>query len=34
VLIYSKSYRLSELDARFIDKLYEAKYKVAFKDYH
>ncbi len=34
VLIYSKQYRLSELDARFIDKLYEAKNKVAFKDYH
>jgi DNA-binding transcriptional LysR family regulator len=34
VLIYSKQYRLSELDAHFIDKLYEAKNKVAFKDYH
>ena len=34
VLIYSKQYRLSELDAHFIDKLYEAKNKVAFKEYH
>ena len=33
VLIYSKQYRLTELDARFIDKLYEAKNKVAFKEY-
>ncbi len=34
VLIYSKSYRLTELDAHFIDKLYEAKNKVAFKEYN
>ncbi len=33
VLIYSKQYRLTELDTHFIDKLYEAKNKVAFKEY-
>jgi hypothetical protein len=34
VLIFSKSYRLTELAAPFIDKLYEAKNKVAFKEYN
>jgi DNA-binding transcriptional LysR family regulator len=34
LLIYSDGYRLSELDKKFIDKLYKAKNEVSFKEYH
>jgi len=33
-LIYRKGYKLSELDRKFIDKLYTSKNQVAFKEYH
>lgn len=34
LLIYSDGYRLSELDKKFIDKLFKAKNEVSFKEYH
>ncbi len=33
VLVYPKGYVLSELDRRFIDKIYEAKNEVSFREY-
>ena len=33
ILVYPKGYKLSELDRRFIDKLFESKNEVAFKEY-
>ena len=33
LLIYMQDYRVSTLDKRFIDRLYEAKNEVSFKDY-
>ncbi len=33
MLVYPKSYRFSELDKKFIDKLYEAKKEVALAEY-
>lgn len=34
LLIYPKGYKFSELDRKFIDKLYASKNEVAFKEYH
>jgi len=34
LLVYRKGYKLSELDRKFIDKLYASKNLVAFKEYH
>lgn len=34
LLIYPSGYRFSELDKRFIDKLYAEKNEVAFREYH
>lgn len=33
VLIYSKGYKFTKLDKKFIDKLYESKNEVSFKEY-
>ena len=33
VLIYPKNYKLSPLDKKFVDKLYESKNEVAFNNY-
>jgi DNA-binding transcriptional LysR family regulator len=33
VLIYSKNYNFTQLDRRYLDKLYESKNEVAFKKY-
>ncbi len=33
VLVYPKNYKLSALDKKFVDKLYEAKNEVAFNNY-
>lgn len=33
LLIYMQDYRVSSLDKRFIDRLYEAKNEVSFRDY-
>jgi len=33
VLVYPKGYALSELDRRFVDKIYEAKNEVSFREY-
>ncbi len=34
ILIYPKGYQFSELDKKFIDKLYASKNEVAFREYH
>lgn len=34
ILIYAKGYKLTELDRKFIDKLFASKNEVAFKEYH
>lgn len=33
LLIYSKGYPFSELDRRFVDKLFETRNEVAFREY-
>jgi hypothetical protein len=33
LLVYQKGYRFSEIDKKFIDKLYETKNEVSLKQY-